>query len=315
MSDPIFKVNVAEWVERAKADPVAYQQRQTVEITLNVIARTAPLKGKMFLKGGILMGLAYDSPRQTVDIDLTTTLAVEGGVGDKVRKLLDLEFPRAAAALGYADLIVKTHSVKPQPKTIFKTADFPALKLKIASAKRGTPQEKAIREGKAPDVMIDVDISFNEPLLQIQVLELTGGQELLAYGLGDLIAEKYRAILQQVPRNRYRRQDAYDLDRLIAHNEIDDALQAQILDALVAKCQARQLKPTRASLDDPEIKKRAGAGWRSMELELGEVPDFEVCFARVAECYRNLPWGAKRVLVGVTSRNGNNRTLRPVERR
>ena len=290
MSDPIFTVNVAEWVDSVKADPIAYQQRQTVEMTLNAIAMATALKEKMFLKGGILMGLAYDSPRQTTDIVLTTALAVEGGVGDKVRKLLDPTFPRAIAALGYADLIVTTHSVKPQPKKFFLDAQFPALKLKIASAKRGTPQEKAIREGKAPDVMIDVDISFNEPWPQIQVLELTGGQELLAYGLADLVAEKYRALLQQVPRNRYRRQDVYDLDRLIARNEIDDALQAQTLDALVVKCKARQIEPTHASLDAPEIKKRAGANWRSMGLELGELPDFEDCFTRVSEFYRSLPW-------------------------
>ena len=130
----------------------------------------------MFLKGGILMGLAYDSPRQTTDIDLTTALAVEGGVGDEVRKLLDSEFPRAAAALGYADLILKTHSVKLLPKGKFPDAKYPALKLKIASAKRGTTQEKTLQEGKIP-VVIDVDISFNEPLPRIQVLELTGGQE------------------------------------------------------------------------------------------------------------------------------------------
>ena len=291
MPDPIFKANVAEWVERAKADPVAYQQRQTVEITLNAIARTAPLKVKMFLKGGILMGLAYDSPRQTTDIDLTTALAVEGGVGDGVRKLLNSEFPRAAAALGYADLIVKTHSVKLLPKGKFPDANFPALKLKIASAQRGTKQEKTLQKGKTP-VVIDIDISFNEPLPQIQVLELTGGQELFAYGLVDLIAEKYRAMLQQVPRHRNRPQDVYDLDRLLARNEIDDTLQLQILEALVVKCRARQLKPTRASLDDPKVKKRSGADWKTMKLELGDVPDFEGCFARVSEFYRNLPWNS-----------------------
>ena len=289
MSDPVFRVNVAEWVERARADPVAYQRRQTVEITLNAIARTTPLNVKMFLKGGILMGLVYDSPRQTTDIDLTTALAAESGVGDAVRELLDSEFPRAAAALGYADLIVKTHSVKLLPKGKFPDAKYPALKLKIASAKRGTAQEEALQRG-IPSGVIDVDISFNEPLPQIQILKLTGGQELRAYGIVDLIAEKYRAMLQQVPRHRNRRQDVYDLDRLIARNEIDGALQSQILEALVVKCQARQLKPVCASLDDPEIKKRAGTDWRSMELELGEVPDFEGCYARVSEFYRNLPW-------------------------
>lgn len=289
MSDPVLKVDVAEWVGRVKADPVAHQERQTVETTLNAIALASPLEAKMFLKGGILMGLAYDSPRQTTDIDLTTAFAADHGVADKVRKLLDAALPRAAAALGYADLIVKVHSVHPQPKAIFTDAKFPGLKLKIASAKRGTNQEKALQKGIAP-VKIDIDISFNEPLRQIQVLELTGGQELRAYGLCDLIAEKYRAILQQVPRKRNRRQDVYDLDWLIAGNKIDNLPQAQILDVLVEKCKARQLTPTRASLDDPEIKRRAGAAWNSMQLEIGEVSDFESCFLRVSEFYRNLPW-------------------------
>ena len=291
MSDPILKIAVAEWVASAKADTVAYRQRQTVEITLNAIAMTS-LNTKMLLKGGILMGLAYGSPRQTADIDLTATLKAEGDTGDKIRELLDSAFPRAAAALGYTDLVVKTHSVKPQPKAIFEDADFPALKLKIAYAQRGTTQENALREGKAPGV-IDVDISFNETLQQIQVLELTGGQKLHAYSLVDLIAEKYRAMLQQVPRNRNRRQDVYDLNLLIARSEIDDARCAQIFDAFVKKCRARHLNPERASLDDPEIKRRAGADWQTMELELGEVPDFEVCYARVAKFYRNLPWNSK----------------------
>lgn len=289
MSDAAFKVNVAEWVERTKADPIAHQQRQTVEITLNAIAMTAPLQEDMFLKGGILMGLVYDSPRQTSDIDLTTALASVHDVGDRVRRRLDRIFPRAAAALGYAELIVKTHSVKRLPKGKFPDAKYPALKLKIASARRNTAQERVLQEGRAP-VVIDADISFNEPPPQIQVLELSSGHELFAYALVDLIAEKYRALLQQVPRNRYRRQDVYDLDWLTAHHEIDDALQVEILAALAAKCQARELKPTPASLEDPELKERARAGWQSMELELSEVPDFEGCFVRVAEFYRNMPW-------------------------
>lgn len=289
MSDPVLEVNVAEWVQRAKADPIAYQQRQTIEIALNAIAMTAPLQVKMFLKGGILMGLAYGSPRQTTDIDLTTTLVPEGNVGEIVRRRLDSMLPRAAAALGYADLIVKTHSVKALPKAIFPDARSPALKLKIASAKRGTTQERALKKG-IPPVVTKADISFNEPLRQVQVLKLTGGQELRAYGLVDLIAEKYHAVLQQVPRNRYRRLDVYDLDRLIARNEMDDVLRTQILAALVVKCSARQIRPKDSSLDHPEIKRRAGADWQSMGLELGEVPSFEDCFSHVSDFYRSLPW-------------------------
>ena len=290
MSETNLKIDVAKWVENAKADPVAYQQRQTVEIILNAIAITTPLNAKMFLKGGILMGLTYDSPRLTTDIDMSTSLMVGSEIGDRIKSLLDSAFPRVAAALGYPDLVVKTHSIKSLPKkSLFEKADFPALKVKIAYAKRRTKQEKALREGKSPGV-VDLDISFNETFQHIQVLELTGGQELRAYGLVDLIAEKYRAMLQQVPRRRNRRQDVYDLDLLIRIHEIDDTLRAQILNVFIEKCRSRQIEPTDLSLNDPEIKTRSHEEWQTMELELGEVPEFESCFTRVSEFYQNLPW-------------------------
>ena len=66
------------------------------------------------------MGLAYHSPRQTMDIDLTAALAPRNDSDERVRKLLDDKFPHAATALGYADLIVKTHS---RGRSLFLTID------------------------------------------------------------------------------------------------------------------------------------------------------------------------------------------------
>ena len=290
MSETVLQIDVAGWVERAKDDPVAYRQRQAAEITLNAIAITAPLNEKLYLKGGILMGLAYDSPRQTADIDLTADLIVSADVDNTIRDLLDNAFPRAAAALGYVDLIVRTNSIRRQPRPgNFETAEFPALKLKVGYAVRGSRQERALLDGKAADV-IDLDISFNEPTSAIQILNLTGGEALRAYSLVDLIAEKYRAMLQQVVRNRNRRQDVYDLHLLIQGDVLDEAARLKTLNAFLEKCRSRHIEPTRESLDDPEVKRRSGTEWETLELELGDVPDFEVCFARVKEFYRDLPW-------------------------
>ena len=152
---------------------------------------------------------------------------------------------------------LKTHSVKLRLKAI-----LPALKLKIASAKRGIAQERALQKGKAADPSAGTNRRSSAVRLR-----------------------PCRSHRGKVSSNRYPRQDVYDLNWLISRNEIDDALQAQILVALVAKCQARQLEPIRASLDDPEIKERAGADWQSMKLERGEVPSFEGCL----EFYRDLP--------------------------
>lgn len=289
MSDPVLELDVAGWVERVKADPIAHAQRQAIEVTLNAIAMTADLKEKLFLKGGILMGLAYDSPRQTGDIDLTTAFEVGPDIDTKVEALLNAAFPRAAAKLGYADLILKVHSVARQPKNIFETASFPALKLKVAFAKRGTAQEITLAAGKVP-AKIDVDISFNEPLSQMQVMELTGGAELLAYSLTELMAEKFRAMLQQKERNRNRRQDVYDLNRLIEGNEFPDAVCVAILEKFIEKCRSREIEPDAQSLEDPEIRKRSRTDWDTMKLEIGALPDFEDCYERVSEFYRALPW-------------------------
>ena len=289
MPDPLRKVDVAEWVRKAKPDREAYKRRQAVEVTLNVIAMTAEWNAVMFLKGGILMSLAYGSPRHTADIDLTTTLNVESDVGARIQGQLDSKFPSATAELGYPDLIVKTHSVKTLPPGIFADAKYPALKIRIGSAMRGTTQERALQKRQA-SVVIDTDISFNEPVPQTQVLILTGGRKLLAYSLPDLVAEKYRAIIQQVTRKRNRRQDVYDLHWLITQGMIGAGLRKSILKALKVKCHARLITPKRESLDEPEIMRRAGADWNSMELELGTIPDFEDCFARVALFYRDLPW-------------------------
>ena len=189
MSESRHPVDVAAWVERAAQDPVAHRQRQAVEIILNAIAMTVPLNTEMFLKGGILLGLAYGSPRQTTDIDLTAAFAPDGNIDEWIGTLLNSTFPRAAASLGYADILVRTQSARRRPNHIFAQAEFPALKLKIAYARRGTNEERTLNEGTASSV-IDVDISFNEPLNHIQVLQLTGGRELYAYGLIDLVAEK-----------------------------------------------------------------------------------------------------------------------------
>ena len=289
MSEPPHPIDVAAWVARAEQDPFTHRQRQAVEIILNAIAMTGPLNTELFLKGGILLGLAYGSPRQTTDIDLTAAFAPDGDIDDRIGTMLNFAFPRTAASLGYVDLVLRTQSAKGLPNHMFPEAEFPALKLKIAYARRGTNEERALSEGTASSV-IDVDISFNEPLNHVQVLELTGGQELYAYGVIDLVAEKYRALLQQIPRNRYRRQDVYDLDVLLPGILADEIPPADILKALLDKCSARRLEPNRWSLDNTEVKSRASRDWNSMELELDDLPEFEDCYERVATFYRTLPW-------------------------
>lgn len=289
MPDPRIEIDVPAWVERARNDPVAYRSRQATEIILTAIAASAALNENLCLKGGVLMGLAYDSPRQTTDIDLSTWFEPSQENADTIEKTLNQAFPAIAAKLGYAGLALQVHSVQVEPRRHGFDAEFPALKLKIAHATTGTPAHAAMLARRAADI-VEVDISFNEPLTSLQVLEMTGGNELCAYSLTDLMAEKYRAMLQQVIRNRSRRQDVYDLDRLIRDHAFDTEGRAALLSAFIGKCAARHITPARASLDDPEVRRRSGAAWNSLSLEVGTLPEFEECFDRVRAFYLGLPW-------------------------
>ena len=77
-----------------------------------------------------------------------------------------------------------------------------------------------------------VECSFNEVINNIEVLEISPGRALNAYTLSDVIAEKFRALIQQPIRNRYRRQDVYDIYMLLqVHGEPDDNQKAVVLEA------------------------------------------------------------------------------------
>ena len=53
-------VSINEWIDKAKADPEAYLERQATEIFLTTLGATEPYCQKFFLKGGLLMGIVYD---------------------------------------------------------------------------------------------------------------------------------------------------------------------------------------------------------------------------------------------------------------
>jgi len=284
-------VDISGWVERAKNDPQAYLERQATEIVLYTASRIEPFRKHLILKGGILMGLVHGSSRQTADLDFSTTLNATHDQVDALVDSMTSAFPKIAADIGYPDLMcqIQSRRLRPRPAQ-FETATGPALTLKVGYARRGSPEERHFHERRAIDAL-EVDISFREPVGPPMVVRMDGGRsELLVYSLADLIAEKFRALLQQVSRNRYRRQDIYDITLILENIEITNNVCHEIWILFIKKCLARGLSPSVESLTDPEVVRRARADWATMALEIGEVPDFDQCYRRVEAFYRSLPW-------------------------
>lgn len=289
--DAVTVVDIASWIDRARSDPQAYLERQATEVFLTAIALAPSYKDKIFLKGGVLMGIRYDSPRQTADLDFTTSLEPNVDEIADIRAELDDALLRAAVRLGYPDLVSRVQTVKQRPRpSKFATASFPALKMKIAYALRGSSQESRLNAGQCPTTL-EADISFNEPIDALQIVRLgPGGSEIEAYSLVDLMAEKLRALLQQEIRNRYRRQDIYDLALLIERFPFDQSEQTHLLEVFRRTSASRSINPDQDSISSPEVVHRARSEWDTLASELGELPDFEERFEIVNQFYRSLPW-------------------------
>jgi hypothetical protein len=252
MSDtPPYKIVMEQWVEKVRADPVNHLARQATEVALTAIAAMPPFGGHLFLKGGLLMSIRYNSPRTTTDIDFTCDLAPIPETPTALQEALNKALPVAAVRLGYAGLHFRVQSCKQRPKKFGSPGkSFFALELKIGYARQNSPEMLRLQnDGVAKPIVLE--ISFNEPVCDYELLRLEeSGNIILPYALTDIIAEKFRALLQQVERKHehYRRQDVYDIALLTDLVSLSAAQRQATLDAFLIKCVARNITPTRESL-------------------------------------------------------------------
>ncbi len=240
------------------------------------------------MKGGALLGLRYGSNRYTTDIDFSTDLrlaeiSLEEFIGD-FNDSLDV----AEAELAYG-MKCKLQSYKIQPKA---EGTFPTVKLKVAYAYKNDQAQMKRLENKGGTNLISIDYSFNEKTYNCEILEVDDGQ-LKVYGIFDLLAEKYRSILQQVVRERNREQDIYDVNYLLTTIEeptVEDRY--KILDSLFRKSEGKDVGEflNAEGLDDPRIKERSFERYGDLQATVKVLPDFEESYKRISDFYKSLPW-------------------------
>lgn len=283
-------IDVNKWVEEARRNPVLFQQRKCTDIVLTAIGLSSNLSEKLILKGGTLMALAFGSERATADIDFTSIEEPEG-FADNISEELNARIPEAINQLGYLDITCRVQSVekRPRPRN-FENMNFPALLIRLGYAQKGGKQEEALSRKQAANI-VEIEISFRDQVFHFQELYLEDAKVAVrAFSLSEIIAEKFRALFQQVTRNRYRRQDVYDIAYLIENENIDDPLRSEILEVMKEKCLSRKIDINADSIFSPEVKARALADWDTLKLEVPDLPDFEEAFSKVSTFYRSLPW-------------------------
>lgn len=278
---------IQDWINQSP-DRVAF--RQAVHTILVAITRSVTLKTNMVMKGGILLALGYESTRYTKDIDFST---------EKTLKEFDIELfiselrsalIEAVEQLNYGlDCRIQSFKQKP-PKS---DATFPTIEISVGYAyKHNRNAHRRLLKNNSSEI-VEIDYSLNEPSRDIEILEIDEGTQLRIYGFTELVAEKYRAILQQVSRNRRRRQDVYDLNFLLAHHPqaMDDATKQKILESLVEKSQSRGLTVTKSSLSDPEVIRLSREEYDLLASEIEEpLLDFDKVYSVIKDYYESLPW-------------------------
>lgn len=285
------EVNLANWVLDAPSEQ-QLQFRQAIHTIVCAMASDGELAEMSYMKGGILLALRYQSPRYTTDIDFSTPVGYSKVEEAKILDRLARGLAEAVEKLGYElDCRIQSAKAEPRPKEEF-THLWINLKIGIGYARRGTGDHKGLMRSGSRHV-IQMDYSFDERVPTQDVFQVDSEGCLRVYALTTLIAEKYRALLQQVIRQRARRQDVYDLQFLLSSFDLsEDACRREILDVLRVKAEDREVPLARDAMANPEVMMRARQEYSSLadELEAGTLPDFDNSYARIRNFYESLPW-------------------------
>ena len=282
------QTNIKKWVQAA--EPKSLSFRQAVHTILIAISGNEFLQSSMIMKGGMLLTLGYRSYRLTRDIDFSTPATLEEFNQEDFKERLDESLAYAVERLEYG-LDCRIQSIKQEPAG--DGASFPTIKTTIGYAYKDNPRShKRLRTGNSSDI-IKIDYSLNESVGSIDYFSLDDGN-IQVYDIVELVAEKFRAILQQEVRKRVRAQDLYDLHHVfeVAQDEFSQEIKTKIVQRLIAKAEARGLFLTPESMSNEDIIRRTRKGYEVSLPSMieGDLPPFDEVYSQVESFYRSLPW-------------------------
>ena len=218
--------------------------------------------------------------RSTRDLDFSSrdaNLTVE-----QIREFFEPSLQRVSTATGTLYRIQRLEQQPPGAGRSFITFD-----LSVGYALPDDPRnQQLVRNGLRSLANIPVDISLNEPICATQDVDMGSANALQVSTQEDIVAEKLRALLQQVPRNRMRPQDVLD----IAVGLRDGAhLRPEIVSVfLLQKAASRNIEVSLQQFLAEELWQRAELGYAELErttrttfIPFGEAKEIVLAFLRV----------------------------------
>ncbi len=248
-------------------------RRRFVQFVILVsMSSSSPVVSRVAFKGGNALRFIHGNMRSTLDLDFTA----EGDFPDSpddITRLMD-----TALRTGERQFQVKARcqSIHRNPRSHGKTR--PTYSIKVCFQLPGDRYYQNFAERTGFAEVIEVEISLNDILCETDERKLeASANPVRVCTLEDIIAEKLRALLQQIPRNRNRPQDVFDIASMVRkHSALIDL--EKVSSFLVRKSEAREIVATKGAFDE-EVREKAETTYEA------EIRDFTTEFIPFDEAW------------------------------
>ena len=254
---PTTYQGIQGWAKENGTSPSEARERFVQYVILRAITNSRMLGSILVFKGGNALDFIWQPNRSTKDLDFSS---LDSGLRE--------EQLRAALQQGLDamwrvfDVALRVQRLNRQPPGEGKT--FVTYDVTIGYAlPDDTNNRKRLEQGQPSKSVIPLDISLNEPICDYQPVDIQAAQPLRVSTLEDIVAEKLRSLLQQLLRDRQRRQDLLDIAVLLRrHVKLD---RARVAEYLKRKAEARNVPVSRAAFNNPEIARRARVDYGALQ--------------------------------------------------
>jgi predicted nucleotidyltransferase component of viral defense system len=241
---PTSVAELATW--RADHGATAEEaRRRLVQFLVLVSMSSSPGSiSRIALKGGNALRFVHGNGRSTLDLDFSAESDFPDNPGE-IKRVLD-------AALKTAEpryrIKARCQSIHRKPPGFDKTR--PTYVIKVCYQFAGDRYFQNFEERKSFSEIVEVEISLNDVVCETCERELhPSAKPVRVCTLDDIIAEKLRALLQQIPRKRSRPQDVFDIASMVrSHSDAIDL--GKVSAFLIQKSEAREIIATKSAFDE-----------------------------------------------------------------
>ena len=218
----------------------------------------------------------HGNTRSTLDLDFTA----DGDFPDTAPEILSLLDAVLKRAERQFQIKARCLSVHRNPKNPVRT--LPTYRIHVGYQIAGDKHYQNFEQRTALPI-VELEISLNDVLCETFQKQLSPATSpVRVCTLEDILAEKLRALLQQVIRNRSRPQDVYDIASRVRAlgREIDFR---KVSEFLLKKSEVRGIVPQKCSYDDA-VKRHATVNYESeLKAQAAEFIPFDEAWSEVLD--------------------------------